>query len=208
MAIGIGFRSQDTMDAAILPAREHACKLISVTETEGLSFDKTETVQQLKWTFEAINWKSPEGKPGVISMWSGLYYGSTKAKLTALLDQFFGRSLSQAEASLLDMEKMAGSVKGYVMVVPHKKQDNTMTTKFGAFRLPDNQTPPDPQKFYRDDVGQGSPQPNTFARSSAAPAAPAGGGAAVATMEPEVEALTDPFDEELTENPFGNEQEA
>lgn len=150
MPIGIGYRSQDAMDAAILPPREHACKLIAVSVTEGMNFDKTETVQQLKWTFESLTWQSPDGKPGVISLWTGLYYGSSKAKLTALLDQFFGRSLSEAEAARIDMEKFVGAVQGYVMVLPHKKQDGTMTSKFGGFRLPDNRPPLDPQDFFAD----------------------------------------------------------
>lgn len=186
MPIGIGYRSQDTMDAAILPPREHACRLIAVSVTEGLNFDKTETVQQLKWTFEALKWQSPDGKPGVISLWTGLYYGSPKAKLTGLLDQIFGRSLSEAEASRIDMEKLAGVVQGYVMVVPHKKQDGTMTSKFGAFRQPDNRDPLDPADFFADGAS-----PIQQARNAVVAALPTPPG----NIEDDLSDVKDPFDE-------------
>ncbi len=33
---------------------------------------------------------------------------------------------------------MVDTVKGFVMVLPHRKKDGTPTVKYGAFRLPDS----------------------------------------------------------------------
>lgn len=159
MPIGIGFSSG--MDAAILPPREHACKLIEVTLTEGKAFQSEEMVPQLKWVFEAVSWKSEDGKPGIITLWTGVRYGDPKAKLTALLDGFFGRSLTGPEAARLDMEKFVGAIKGYVMVLAHKKQDGTMTSKYGGFRWPDGKVSPTPSDFFLDPSAMLSSNPAT-----------------------------------------------
>lgn len=138
------------MDAVILPPREHACKLVGVIVTEGTKYGTTETVEQLKWTWEGLQFKSPDGKPGIISLWTGLFYGSAKAHLTGLYDAIFGRSLTEAEARRIDAEKLVGVVKGYVMVLSHRKADGTMTSKFGGFRPRDGVDPLDPKDFFLD----------------------------------------------------------
>lgn len=165
------------MDAEILPAREHACKLVGISVTEGTKYQSTETEQKLKWTWEGLQFRSPEGKAGIISVWTGFFYGSAKAKLTSLYDSIFGRSLTEQEARRVDPEKMVGVVQCYVMVVPHRKQDGTMTVKFGGFRVPDNRPPYNPSDFYRD--GGSAPSPV----------------ADFASVEADDEELSDPFAE-------------
>lgn len=142
----------------ILPVREHAAVLTSLALVENDPHpDSKEArlgvkVQQFKWTFEGLKWKDPEtGEHGVISLWTGLNYGNPKAKLTPFVDTLFGRPLTATEARKLDYEKLVGKVKGFVQVVPHKKQDGSMTAKFGGFRWPDNMTPPDPADFFADE---------------------------------------------------------
>lgn len=155
MAIGIGFSSND--DGVILPPREHACELVSIRQEETTDFnDATKIVPQLKFVFESLQWKSPEGKTGIISCYTGVRYGFSKAKLTGLLDSFFGRSLTEQEAGRLDLEKLAGAAKGFVMVLPHTKQDGNKTSKYGGFRFPDGKGPLDPTTFFKDGYTAGS----------------------------------------------------
>ena len=136
-------------DFAILPPREHACKLLSVTLTTGKAYQSDEEIEQLKFSFESLQWKDDAGRPGGITLWTGTNYGSARAKLTTFLDSVFGRALSEAESRRLDLEKLAG-LKGYVTVLPHTKADGTKTSKFGGFRHPDNATPPKPEDYYLD----------------------------------------------------------
>ena len=152
----LGYSSNEDSDKAILPPREHPCALIDVQMVSGLNYEKTAEVQQLRWTFEGTRFQSPDGKPGIISLWTGLSYGYSKAKITSFFDQLFGRSLTEQEARRIDPAKMVGVIKGYVMVIPHKKGDGTMTSKFGGFRVPDNAPPTDPEVFYGDEDALGA----------------------------------------------------
>lgn len=193
MPIPIGFRDGATDDMVILPPREHPCVLRGVSLTQSTAYQSTDLVDQIKWEWEGMQFRSPEGKPGIITLWTGLNYGGSKAKLTALFDQMFGRSLSQQEAGRLDPEKLAGAVKGFVMVLSHRKQDGTMTSKFGGFRLPDNKPALDPRDFYSDGMAPGSAlpsQPSATARAVAAPASDP-----LADEDDDLSDLSDPFKE-------------
>ncbi len=139
----------------ILPVREHPAVLQALIIVENDPHPQSREaaegvkVKQFRWTFEGLKWKDPEsGERGVISLWTGLNYGNPKAKLTPFVDTIFGRSLSESEARRIDYEKLVGVIKGFVQVVPHKKQDGTMTAKFGGFRWPDDKQPPDPSEFF------------------------------------------------------------
>ncbi len=185
MAIEIGFSSGGDRDAVILPPREHPCKLVDVRVVPN-KFKTTDTDPdtQLQWMWEGLQFKSPEGKAGVITLWTGFFYGSAKAKLTALYNGIFGRSLTEAEARSIDPEKLVNVIKGFVMVLPHTKGDGTMTSKFGGFRLPDNAATPEPKQFFRDTAPAVSP-------------VPAGGGSAFGPVGADdgmdTSDLTDPF---------------
>ncbi len=161
MALGIGYSSNDGADGVILPPREHACELLSVRADETTDFnDPTKMVPQLKFVFSGLQWKSPEGKEGFITCYTGVRYGFSKAKLTGLLDSFFGRSLTEDESKRIDIEKLVG-MKGYVMVLPHTKQDGTKTSKYGGFRFPDGKGPLNPSDYFADNYSAGgSPSPS------------------------------------------------
>lgn len=131
---------------AILPQGEHACSLTSVVLGKGKDFNTQVEIDQWEFTFESMTRKDMDGKPEVITLWCGVNYGNDKAKLTKLLDQVFGRSLTREEYRVLDFAKMVG-MKGWVMVLPHTKQDGTKTTKFGAFRHPEGVAVPSPSQF-------------------------------------------------------------
>ena len=131
MAISVGFSTSE--GGAILPAGQHACILQKVQVIEQKKYQSDEMEERIQFSFEGIKPLPGSEEPGRVSVWTGLSYGAKNAKMTELLDSIFGRALTVAEVNALDLEAMAGVVKGYVLVVPHTKQDGTRTTKFGSF---------------------------------------------------------------------------
>lgn len=192
--------------ANILPPREHACKLVEVKLVEGKEYGTDNPQTQISFTFESIKWRTEDGEPGVITLWTGLKYGDPRAKLTALLDAVFGRSLTQEEARKVDVEKLVG-LQGYVQVLPHTKGDGTKTSKFGGFRFPDNVKLPKPEQFMAGKAGTAKNQ------AKPAPQKPAPKDDAIDTDD-----FEDPFaegaeggaaaGEELVDNPFVSDEEA
>ena len=129
MGIGLGYTDPTTVsdgegEFVILPPREHAAELTSIKIVKQRPHPKSidaqkgiTEIEQLKWTFKGIKYSDPQsGKPGVISQWTGFNYGNPKAKMTPLLNCIFGRSLTSEEAQRLDIEKLVGSVRGWVSV--------------------------------------------------------------------------------------------
>lgn len=146
MAISIGFATSE--GGPILPPGQHPCILKTVQVVEQKKYQSEEIEEKIQFSFEQIG-KLPPGQdgPGMISTWVGLNYGPKNAKITDLLDAIFGRALTQDEIKGLDIEAMAGVVKGYCLVVPHTKQDGTRTSKFGSFIPAKGQALPSPTDF-------------------------------------------------------------
>jgi hypothetical protein len=144
MAISIGFSSNEG-SGPILPVGQWPCVLKSVKVVEQRKYQSDEMEEKLQFTFESL--KPVNGEIGLVSVWTGLNYGGSKAKLTELLDQIFGRPLTQEEARAMDLEALAGAIKGYVQVMPHTKMDGTKTTKFGAFIPREGAELPKPSDF-------------------------------------------------------------
>lgn len=147
MAIGIGFSSNDGNGGPILPVGQWACALKSVKVVEQRKYQSDEMEEKLQFTFESLRPAPGADQPGIVSVWCGLNYGGQKAKLTELLDAIFGRPLTQDEVRNLDLEALAGAIKGYVMVMPHTKMDGTKTTKFGSYIHRDGAPYPAPADF-------------------------------------------------------------
>lgn len=140
------YQDGSSKSGAVLPLGEHAVRLASVRLKDGRNFNTGATEDNWEFVFESVNRVSADGRAEVCTVWTNVNYGHDKAKLTLLMDQIFGRRLTREEYKNLDFDRMVG-MPGYVMVMPHKKQDGTASTKFGAFRHPDGKTPPSPAEF-------------------------------------------------------------
>jgi hypothetical protein len=152
MSINVKY-STGSGDFAILAVGDHPCRLTDLKPVTRPKFQSDEMQQQLQWTFTSLSQTDEEGRPMIISQWTGFGYGAPNAKLTGLLDQFFGRALTEEEIEQMDMERLVGHIQGYVMVLPHTKQDGSKTTKFGAFRAAPQRALPQPKQFYREAAG-------------------------------------------------------
>lgn len=157
MAISVGFTDSTGEGAGILSAGQHPCVLKSVKVVEQRKYQSDEMEEKIQFTFERTKPEPGQEDCGICSVWTGLAYGDSRSKMTALLDNIFGRDLTQAEVRSIDLEAMAGTVRGYVLVVPHTKQDGTRTTKFGSFIAAKGQPLPVPTDFPLADF---KPSPN------------------------------------------------
>lgn len=125
----------------VMPIGDHPCRIVSIEETEGKDYNTGEPIDQYKIKFEHLTKRDGDGKPFVLTLWTGQNYGNEKAWLTKFVDGIFGRALTYAEWQALDFDRLVG-LEGMVLVAPHKKQDGTQTTKFAAFRpRPDRPAP-------------------------------------------------------------------
>ncbi len=177
MAIPLGVRTGTAEDVYVLGAGQHPCVLKAVIPSQQKAFQSEDLETKLRFEFETLrprpeNDPDPEkaGKHGVISAWVRVtaYQVTDKpnSALTKLLNSIFGRGLTQAEASALDVEKLAGKIKGHVMVAPG---DNGRP-KFVAFVLPEGKPAPSPADFKLDaNYTVTAPQPPKSASGPAAP---------------------------------------
>jgi hypothetical protein len=182
MAIPLGVRTGTADDVYVLGPGQHPCVLKAVIPNQQKAFQSEELEVKLRFEFETLKAR-PEndpdaekaGKHGVISAWVRVtdYQVTDKpnSALTKLLNSIFGRGLTLAEAQALDVEKLAGKVKGHVMVAP----GDSGKPKFVAFVLPEGRPAPNPADFKLDEgYTVTAPQPPKSAASSAAPP-PTGG---------------------------------
>ena len=136
-------------DISLLPAGQHAVSLLSVKVVESDDLNNPgKTVERFQFTFESLK-PMGDGKPGIISLWTGMKYGHPKGLLTAFINAVFGRPLTQDEARRFDIEKLVG-IKGYVLIAPYNKQDGSPSVKFSSWLHPEKRPRPEVAAFFMD----------------------------------------------------------